>query len=29
MKVDVVKELGCLSDIVLVKSAPTHEGIEK
>ena len=29
MKVDVVKELWCLSYGVLVKSAPAHEGIEK
>ena len=29
MKVDVVKELRCLSYGVLAKSAPAHEGIEK
>ena len=28
MKVDVVKQLRCLSYIVLGKSAPGHEGIE-
>jgi len=29
MKVDVVKELGCLTYGVFAKSAPAHEGIEK